>query len=97
MASPNDEIVKGIDGIYSNKNPNSNIRYVINESRFNASQLCKMKKGIKQMSDEWLLEDGGKRILKAVNGDRRLKDDIIEALNNGAVEKVYHELARMEK
>jgi len=33
MASPNDEIVKGIDGIYSNKNPNSNIRYVINESR----------------------------------------------------------------
>jgi len=23
MASPNDEIVKGIDGIYSNKNPNS--------------------------------------------------------------------------
>jgi len=25
------------------------------------------------MSDEWLLEDGGKRILKAVNGDRRLK------------------------
>jgi len=44
MTSPNDEIVKGIDGIYSNKNPNSNIRYVINESRFNASQLCKMKK-----------------------------------------------------
>jgi len=37
MASPNDEIVKGIDGIYSNKNPNSNIKYVINESRFNAS------------------------------------------------------------
>jgi len=27
MASPNDEIVKGIDGIYSNKNPNSNIKY----------------------------------------------------------------------
>jgi len=50
MASPNDEIVKGIDGIYSNKNPNSNIKYVINESRFNASQLCKTKKGIKQMS-----------------------------------------------
>jgi len=46
MASPNDEIVKGIDGIYSNKNPNSNIKYVINESRFNASQLCKTKKGI---------------------------------------------------
>jgi len=54
MAYSNDEIVK----IYSNENPNSNIRYVINESRFNASQLCKTKKGIKQMSDEWLREKG---------------------------------------
>jgi len=88
MTSPNDEIVKGIDGIYSNKNPNSNIRYVINESRFNASQLCKMKKGIKQMSDEWLLEDGGKRILEAVNGDEELMFDILEALGSGKVEKV---------
>jgi len=65
-----------------------NIRYVINESRFNASQLCKMKKGIKQMSDEWLLEDGGKRILEAVNGDEELMFDILEALGSGKVEKV---------
>jgi len=71
------EIVKRIDGIYSNKNPNSNIRYVINESRFNASQLCKTKKGIKQMSDEWLLEDGG------VNGDKQLVDEIRIALEKG--------------
>ena len=94
MTSPNDEIVKGIDGIYSNKNPNSNIRYVINESRFNASQLCKMKKGIKQMSDEWLLEDGGKRISKAVNGDEQLVDEIRIALEKGQVEKVLSRVGK---
>jgi len=44
MAYSNDEIVKGIDGIYSNENPNSNIRYVINESRFNASHYVKRRK-----------------------------------------------------
>ncbi|ABN52427.1 hypothetical protein M972_111109 [Acetivibrio thermocellus AD2] len=94
MAYSNDEIVKGIDGIYSNENPNSNIKYVINESRFNASQLCKTKKGIKQMSDEWLLEDGGKRILEAVNGDRKLQKDIIRVLNKGQVEKVLSRVGK---
>jgi len=94
MTSPNDEIVKRIDGIYSNKNPNSNIRYVINESRFNASQLCKTKKGIKQMSDEWLLEDGGKRILEAVNGDKQLVDEIRIALEKGQVEKVLSRVGK---
>ncbi|WP_265448055.1 KilA-N domain-containing protein [Acetivibrio straminisolvens] len=94
MASPNDEIVKGIDGIYSNENPNSNIKYVINESRFNASQLCKTKKGIKQMSDEWLREKQGRRILKAVNGDRKLQKDIIQALKKGKVEKVLSRVGK---
>jgi len=60
---------KGIDGIYVNGDPNSNIKYVINESKFNSAQLGKTKKGVKQMSDKWIREDGGKRILKAVNGD----------------------------
>jgi len=32
----------------------------------------KRKKGVKQMSDKWIREDGGKRILKAVNGDIKL-------------------------
>jgi len=67
---------------------------VIDESKFNTAQLGKTKKGIKQMSDEWLREKQGKRILQAVNGDRRLKDDIIEALNNGAVEKVLSRVGK---
>jgi len=49
------------------------------------------------MSDEWLREKQGRRILKAVNGDRKLQKDIIQALKKGKVEKVYHELARMGK
>jgi len=32
------------------------------------------------MSDKWIREDGGKRILKAVNGDIKLQKDIIQAL-----------------
>jgi len=31
------------------------------------------EEGIKQMSDEWLREKQGRRILKAVNGDRNSK------------------------
>jgi len=86
--SPDDKIVKGIDGIYVNEDPNSNIKYVINESKFNSAQLGKTKKGVKQMSDKWILEDGGKRILEAVNGDEELMFDILEALGSGKVEKV---------
>jgi len=44
MAYSNDEIVKGIDGIYSNENPNSNIRYVINESRLMLPNYVKRRK-----------------------------------------------------
>jgi len=63
-------------------------KYVINESKFNSAQLGKTKKGVKQMSDKWILEDGGKRILEAVNGDEELMFDILEALGSGKVEKV---------
>jgi len=35
------------------------------------------------MSDKWILEDGGKRILEAVNGDEELMFDILEALGSG--------------
>ena len=92
--SPDDKIVKGIDGIYVNEDPNSNIKYVINESKFNSAQLGKTKKGIKQMSDEWLLEKQGKRILKAVNGDRKLQKDILQALDDGQVEKVLSRVGK---
>jgi len=92
--SPDDKIVKGIDGIYVNGDPNSNIKYVINESKFNSAQLGKTKKGVKQMSDKWIREDGGKRILKAVNGDIKLQKDIIQALKKGKVEKVLSRVGK---
>jgi len=92
--SPDDKIVKGIDGIYVNEDPNSNIKYVINESKFNTAQLGKTKKGVKQMSDKWIREDGGKRILKAVNGDIKLQKDIIQALKKGKVEKVLSRVGK---
>jgi len=92
--SPDDKIVKGIDGIYVNEDPNSNIKYVINESKFNTAQLGKTKKGVKQMSDKWIREDGGKRISKAVNGDRKLQKDIIQALKKGKVEKVLSRVGK---
>ena len=92
--SPDDKIVKGIDGIYVNEDPNSNIKYVINESKFNSAQLGKTKKGIKQMSYDWLVELDGRRILKAVNGDRKLKKEIMEALQNGQVELVLSRVGK---
>jgi len=57
----------------------------------------KTKKGVKQMSDKWILEDGGKRILEAVNGDEELMFDILEALGSGKVEKVLSKVMQMEK
>jgi len=52
-----------------------------------------MKKGIKQCRMSGSLRMVVKNF-KAVNGDRRLKDDIIEALNNGAVEKVLSRVGK---
>ncbi|CDG36202.1 hypothetical protein CTHBC1_1561 [Acetivibrio thermocellus BC1] len=46
------------------------------------------------MSDEWLLEKQGKRILKAVNGDRKLQKDILQALDDGQVEKVLSRVGK---
>jgi len=46
------------------------------------------------MSDEWLREKQGRRILKAVNGDRKLQKDIIQALKKGKVEKVLSRVGK---
>ncbi|TFW51778.1 hypothetical protein ES895_17615 [Bacillus sp. 007/AIA-02/001] len=85
----NDKIVKGIDGLYENANPNSNIKYVIDEAKFGSSQLGKTKDG-PQMSDGWLngSETGKSRILKAVDGDEVLAEQITKALKRGKVERV---------
>ncbi|HDR3345430.1 TPA: hypothetical protein QCN45_003204 [Bacillus cereus] len=85
----NDKIVKGIDGLYENANAESKIKYVIDEAKFGSSQLGKTKDG-RQMSNDWL--NGAKtrksRVLKAVDGDEVLAEEIKDALENGAVERV---------
>ncbi len=88
-ATPNDKIVKGIDGLYKNKNPNSNIKYVIDEAKFGSSKLGKTKDGL-QMSDDWI--KGNKRILKAVDGDEDLARKISKALDKGQVERVLSKI-----
>lgn len=86
---PDDKIVKGIDGLYENKNPDSNIKYVVDEAKFGKSELGKTKDET-QMSNDWLrgTKTGNNRILKAVDGDRKLANKIIKALKDGKVERV---------
>ncbi|MDJ1476378.1 hypothetical protein QBX67_13945 [Bacillus sp. LS15-K4] len=85
----NDKIVKGIDGLYENANPNSNIKYVIDEAKFGSSQLGKTKDG-RQMSDGWLngVKSKKNRILKAVDGDEELAEKIMNGLEQDKVERV---------
>ncbi|WP_283750354.1 T7SS effector LXG polymorphic toxin [Bacillus cereus] len=85
----NDKIVKGIDGLYENTNAESKIKYVIDEAKFGSSQLGKTKDG-PQMSDGWLtgLKTEKSRILKAVDGDKKLADKITKALERDKVERV---------
>ena len=87
--SPDDSIVKGIDGLYKNNNPNSEIKYVVDEAKFGSSKLGKTKDGL-QMSDDWLTgtKTGNNRILDAVNGDKKLASTIEKALKKGQVERV---------
>src|SRR5699024_4578301 len=40
-SSVDDKIVRGIDGLYENTNPNSNVKYVVDEAKFGSSQLGK--------------------------------------------------------
>lgn len=84
-----DKIVKGIDGLYENTNADSNIKYVIDEAKFGSSKLGKTKDGL-QMSDDWI--SGSDRILKAVDGDKKLAEKIEEALESGQVESVLSKI-----
>nr|WP_253896214.1 hypothetical protein [Solibacillus sp. R5-41] len=89
-SSINDKIVKGIDGLYENKNPDSNIKYVIDEAKFGSSQLSKTPRDGTQMSNEWLKgsETGKSRILKAVDGDEELAGRITDALDDDKIARV---------
>lgn len=93
---PDDKLVKGIDGLYKNINKDSNIKYVIDEAKFGKSQLGKTKDGL-QMSNDWLTgtNTGRSRILKAVNGDKNLANEITEALKYNQVERVLSRVDRL--
>ena len=88
--TPNDKLQKGIDGLYKNNNVNSDIKYVVDEAKFGTSSLSKTSIDGVQMSDDWLIGKYSQndRILKAVNGDVELANDIKRAFNRGQVEKV---------
>jgi len=88
-SSIDDKMVKGIDGLYENTNPNSNVKYVVDEAKFGGGRLGMTKDG-KQMSDDWLTgkKSGDNRILKAVNYDKKLADKIEEALDENELERV---------
>lgn len=70
-------------------NPDSNIKYVIDEAKFGSSKLGNTKDKL-QMSDDWLTgsNTGKNRILKAVDNDEELADSIEYALKNGQVDRV---------
>lgn len=76
-----------------NYNPDSDIKYVIDEAKFGKSQLGTTKDGV-QMSDDWLngTNTGSNRILKAVDGDKKLANDITKALRQGKVERVLSKI-----
>ncbi|MDB4292822.1 DUF4280 domain-containing protein [Maribacter sp.] len=80
-----DKIAKGIDGIYENASPPP--KYVIDEAKYGTSGLGKTKDG-KQMSDGWV--KGSKRLEDQVGKVKA--DDILEAMENGNVEKVLSKI-----
>src|SRR5699024_11252550 len=82
-------MVKGIDGLYENTNPNSNVKYVEDEAKFGGGRLGMTKDG-KQMSDDWL--KGSNRIFKAVDGDKELAIKIRIAMRKNEDEKVLSKI-----
>jgi len=80
--SLDDKIKKGIDGIYENANPPP--KYVIDEAKYNTSQLNPATKDGPQMSDDWI--NGSDRLENQVGPDKA--QEIREALENGEVDRV---------
>ena len=72
---------------------NSDIKYVIDEAKFGKSQLGTTKDGT-QMSNDWLTgtKTGNNRILKVVDEDEKLANDITKALKQGKVERVLSKI-----
>lgn len=88
-------MVKGIDGLYENLDPDSYVRYVIDEAKYGGAVQKWTRDGL-QMSDDWLkgTYSGFDRILKAVKEDEGLAKKIRVALRRGQVDRV---LSRVDK
>ena len=71
--------------LYKNNDPNSDVKYVIDESKFGTSKLSTTKSGAKQMSEEWLFGDGentkSSRIYKAL-----IDGEMSEEQRNGFID-----------
>ncbi|WP_373720317.1 hypothetical protein [Bacteroides heparinolyticus] len=80
-----DKIEKGIDGIYKNNTPPP--KYVIDEAKYNSSQLNQKTKSGPQMSDDWIENRIKKQCDDGLLTEAE-RDDILDALQNGEVDKV---------
>lgn len=65
----------GIDGVYKNKDPNGDPKFIIAEAKYGSSQLGNTKKSGPQMGDKWIKNNIGKIVDDP--------DDIIEGLATG--------------
>ena len=75
VESLDDKIHHGIDGVYKNKDPNGDPKFIIAEAKYGSSQLGNTKKSGPQMGDKWIKNNIGKIVDDP--------DDIIEGLATG--------------
>ena len=75
VESLDDKIHHGIDGVYKNKDPNEDPKFIIAEAKYGSSQLGNTKKSGPQMGDKWIKNNIGKIVDDP--------DDIIEGLATG--------------
>ena len=74
VESLDDKIKQGIDRVYECKNPPP--KYIIGEAKYDTSQLRTLPNGTKQMSDEWIFNQG--RLEKSVG--KKMADKIRDTL-----------------
>ena len=75
VESLDDKIHHGIDGVYKNKDPNGDPKFIIAEAKYGSSQLGNTKKSGPQMGDKWIKNNIGKIVDDP--------DDIVEGLATG--------------
>lgn len=90
----NSPSVHGIDGLYRNLDPNSSIKFVVNEAKFGSGHLKTTPKREKQMTEPWLFgyNSGYDRVMEALQDilikEPNLYHDFVNAFNRGQVDLV---------